>query len=31
QGSKVHIEILESVPRSYGYSVKDEHITSPSD
>ncbi|MCI72812.1 hypothetical protein A2U01_0094076, partial [Trifolium medium] len=29
-GSKVYIKVLESVSRSYGYSVEDEHITPPS-
>ncbi|MCI52570.1 hypothetical protein A2U01_0073815, partial [Trifolium medium] len=28
-GPKVYLKILESVPRSYGYSPKDEHVTSP--
>ncbi|MCI45341.1 hypothetical protein A2U01_0066580, partial [Trifolium medium] len=31
QGSKVYIEVLESVPRSHGHSIEDEYLTSPSD
>ncbi|MCI82794.1 hypothetical protein A2U01_0104068, partial [Trifolium medium] len=29
-GSKVYNEVLESVPRSHGYSIEDEYLTSSS-